>query len=97
MTVLYEFLPLLLMFVVGVGFWAVGQWLRRRGHGEQLDRLGVRFVIVRHHTYRFLGPLFGNAAVGLGRGLSGVPLLGSKRSREQLNVIDSTPKQKQDK
>lgn len=97
MTLIYEFLPLLAMFVIGIGLWALGQWLRRKGRGEQLDRLGVRFVKVRHYTYRILGPLFGGAAVGMSRSLNNVPLLGGKRSGGHFDVIDSKPQQKQDK
>jgi hypothetical protein len=96
MSVMLEFLPLVAMLVVGIGFWALGQWLRRKGRGDQLDRLGVHFVKFRHYTYRIIGPLFGGAAIGLGRGLSRVPVLGNKRTREHLNVIDTEQQKKQD-
>lgn len=97
MSTMLEFWPLVAMLVVGVGFWALGQWLRTKGRGDQLDRLGVHFVKFRHHSYRIIAPLFGGAAIGLGRGLSRVPVLGNKRTREHLNVIDTEPQKKQDK
>lgn len=96
MSMILEFLPLVGMFVVGVGFWAIGQWLRRKGHGDALDRLAVRFVKVRQFSYRILGPV-GGSMVGLGRGLSRVPVFGSKRTRAVWDVIEQTAEQKQDK
>ena len=97
MRMIYELYPLLAMFVVGVGFWALGQWLRRKGRGDQLDRLGVLFVKARHYSYRLLGPLFGRAAVGLNHTLKNVPLLGSKRSGGLFDVPASAPEKQQEK
>ena len=97
MNMIYELSPLLAMFVVGVGLWALGRWLRRKGHGDQLDRFGVRFVKVRHYSYRLLGPLFGRAAVGISRTLDNVPLLGGKRSRGPFDVSESAPEKKHEK
>lgn len=97
MKMIYELYPLLAMFVVGVGFWALGRWLRLNGRGAQLDRLGVQFVKVRHYSYRILGPVFGRAAVGLNHTLKNVPLLGGKRSGGQFDVPEGAPEKKQDK
>jgi len=39
--------PILILigfFVVGVAWWAFGQWLRNRGYGAKLDRLGAIFA-----------------------------------------------------
>lgn len=33
-------------FVLGIGMWALGQWLRRKGFGPQLDALDTSFC---HH------------------------------------------------
>lgn len=73
-------LPLGGMFVVGIAFWALGQWLRRKGHGELLDRIAVVYGKLQRLTGRVALPL-GGSLIGLSRGLSRIPLLGSKRSR----------------
>jgi len=71
---------LLAMFVLGIGWWAFGRWLRQRGHGEQLDQLGERTDRARRGISRALGPV-GSLLVGVGAALSRVPLFSSKRQR----------------
>jgi hypothetical protein len=84
--VLTFILPLAGMFVTGIAFWALGQLLRRKGHGDLLDRLAVVFGKFQRVTGRVVNPL-GGSLIGLSRGFSRIPLLGSKRTRalwEQL-------------
>lgn len=34
-------LPLIAMFVIGIGLWGLGRGLRRCGYGERLDKIHV--------------------------------------------------------
>lgn len=72
------FLPLLAMFLVGLGLWALGQWLRRRGYGDQLDKIDANVATAQRKTRVLFRPLSG-AMVSVGRGLSRVPILGNRR------------------
>ncbi len=80
-------LPLMGMFLLGVAFWGVGQWLRRRGHGEALDRVGARLSRQQGAAVKFLGPL-GGVLIGLGSAISKTPLLGSKRQRAMWDDLN---------
>ncbi|MDC5123769.1 hypothetical protein NRA16_17805 [Acinetobacter baumannii] len=33
----------------GYGFWAFGQWLRRKGHGRKLDRVNQTLTPSQHY------------------------------------------------
>ncbi|EFH6694700.1 hypothetical protein GNY16_20120 [Escherichia coli] len=77
------------MFLAGIGFWALGQWLRRRGHGDRLDKIDAKVSKGQRMTARVLGPLSGGF-VGVARSLSRVPLLGSKRSREMWDDLEES-------
>ncbi len=35
-------------FVLGIGMWALGQWLRRKGFGPQLDALDKQYTALQH-------------------------------------------------
>ena len=100
MTALYEVLgfvlPLAGLFVAGIAFWALGQWLRRKGHRDTLDRISVVFGKFQRVTGRVANPL-GGSLMGLVRGFSRVPLLGSKRSRELWDRLEQEIPPKQDK
>lgn len=80
LEVLNFFLSLVILFVFGIGLWALGQWLRRNGHGERLDKIDARMSKAQLATARLFGPLSG-ALIGVGRTLSRIPLLSSKNSR----------------
>lgn len=54
MTTLISASMILAGFVlVGVGWWAFGQWLRRRGHGQKLDLIGAGVVDTKTAISRF--------------------------------------------
>ncbi|MCW5320681.1 hypothetical protein D8B23_18215 [Verminephrobacter aporrectodeae subsp. tuberculatae] len=72
---------MLAMLTVGIAWWAIGQWLRRRGYGERLDQLGERTDCVRRSMIRIIGPL-GSLLVGAGVAISRAHPFGSKRQRE---------------
>lgn len=97
MAALFQFLgfalPLAGLFVLGVGFWAVGQLLRRKGYGDQLDRIDVRVSNVKRRTGWMASPLSG-AVVGVLRGINRVPLLGSKRNRAMWDAFDPKVQQR---
>lgn len=100
MSALYEVaafvLPLAGMFVAGIAFWALGQWLRRKGHGDLLDRMAVVFGKFQRLTNRVVHPL-GGSLIGLSRGFSRIPLLGSKRTRALWERMEQQTPPKQDK
>ncbi|WP_443694978.1 hypothetical protein [Pseudomonas sp.] len=100
MTAFYEFLgfvlPLAGMFIVGIGFWALGQWLRRKGYGNLLDRISVGFGKVQRMTGPVVNPLC-DSLIGLGRGLSRIPMLGSKRNRAMWVELEQKTPPNQDK
>lgn len=51
---LFGVLALFAFFLLGLGLWAVGQWLRKKGHGDQLDRIDVRITKSQNVINRFL-------------------------------------------
>jgi len=79
--------PLICFFVLGVGMWAVGQWLRRKGYGAQLDKIDANVSRTKAITARAVSP-FGGTLIGLTRGFSRIPFLGSKRSRAMWDKLD---------
>ncbi len=87
---------LLGLFCLGLALWGVGQWLRRRGHGEALDKLDERFTKAQRMTVKVLGP-FGGLLVGVGRAMSRVPLLGSKHQRDMWDDLHQHTRHRPDK
>lgn len=91
MTALYGFLgfvlPLVGLFVLGIGLWAIGQLLRRKGYGDQLDKIDGHVTAAKRVTGRVASPL-GGAIIGAARGMSRIPLLGSKRSRAMWDDLE---------
>lgn len=86
------FLPFLAIFLIGIGLWSIGQWLRRKGYGEQLDKIDARISAVQCKIRWFLRPL-GGGMISVGRGLSRVPLLGSRQSRDMWDNQEELLKQ----
>jgi len=74
-------LPLLAMVVCALGFYALGKWLRSRGHGERLDAIDAVITRAQRGYLTILGPLAAGVT-RLGRSLNQMPLLGSKRQRQ---------------
>lgn len=52
------FAPLMLggFFVFGVALWALGQWLRRKGYGPQLDLLDREYTALQQRVNRLMLP-----------------------------------------
>ncbi|HGA7692130.1 TPA: hypothetical protein ACITFF_001823 [Salmonella enterica subsp. enterica serovar Virchow] len=75
------------MFATGIGFWALGQWLRSRGHGDRLDKIDAKVSKGQRSVGRFIGPL-GGSFVGIARSISRVPFLGNRRSRDMWTDLE---------
>ncbi|EJG5355184.1 hypothetical protein [Pseudomonas juntendi] len=93
MSTLFAVAMLVGMFLAGIGFWALGQWLRSRGYGDRLDKIDATVSKGQRFTGRLLGPL-GGGFVGIARSLSRVPLLGNRRSREMWDDLEETERQR---
>ncbi|EGJ4291106.1 hypothetical protein IM027_002380 [Salmonella enterica] len=81
------------MFAVGIGFWALGQWLRGRGHGDRLDKIDAKLSKGQRSIGRFVGPLSGGF-VGVARSISRVPFLGNRRSRDMWEDLEEQERQR---
>ncbi|MZH99460.1 hypothetical protein [Dickeya dianthicola] len=64
-------------FVLGIGLWALGQWLRRKGYGPQLDALDKHCMALQHRVNRVALPAAAHFYGGMGV-LNRMPLFGSK-------------------
>ncbi|HGS7173717.1 TPA: hypothetical protein ACMEXL_004276 [Klebsiella variicola subsp. variicola] len=64
-------------FVLGIGMWALGQWLRRKGFGPQLDALDKQYTALQHRVNRLVLPAAAQFYGGIGM-LNRMPLFGSK-------------------
>lgn len=64
-------------FVLGIGMWALGQWLRRKGFGPQLDALDKQYTALQHQVNRLALPAAAQFYGGMGM-LNRMPLFGSK-------------------
>lgn len=84
-------LPLGFLFVLGIGLWALGQWLRSKGYGERLDKIAAGATRAQQVAGRAFGPLSG-MLIGVGHGLSRIPLLGNKHSRTMWSDLESRAK-----
>ncbi|ATS74322.1 conserved exported hypothetical protein [Xanthomonas citri pv. fuscans] len=93
MNTLLAVVMLLGMFVTGIGFWALGQWLRGRGHGDSLDKIDAKLSKGQRNVGRILGPL-GGGFVGVARTLSRVPFLGNRRSRDMWEDLEDQERQR---
>lgn len=92
MEVIWFLLPLLAMALIGLGLWWVGQVLRRKGYGEQLNRLDEKLTTAKQKSNHLLRPL-GGAMLGLSRELSKAPLLGSRRQRDSWEKLEALSKE----
>lgn len=63
-------------FVLGIGMWALGQWLRRKGFGPQLDALDKQYTALQHRVNRLALPAAAHFYGGMGM-LNRMPLFGS--------------------
>jgi len=79
--------PLLVMAMSALGFYALGKWLRKHGHGARLDKVCAIIVKFKNGTSMIFSPL----AIGAGRlgcMLNSVPFLGSKQQRQQWGELE---------
>jgi len=74
-------LALLAMVACALGFYALGKWLRSRGHGERLDAIDAVITRVQRGYLTLLRPL-ASGVTRLGRSINHMPLLGSRRQRQ---------------
>lgn len=88
-------LPLVGLLVVGIGLWALGQWLRRRGLGDRLDQIDTIVTKAQGKTGRVVKPL-GGAFVGIASAMSRIPFFGSKRSRQMWDDLGDAERQRQE-
>ncbi|ATS91168.1 hypothetical protein RN20_13145 [Xanthomonas phaseoli pv. phaseoli] len=93
MNTLFAVAMMVGMFAVGIGFWALGQWLRGRGHGDRLDKIDATVSKGQRSIDRFIGPVSGGF-VGIARSISRVPLLGNRRSRDMWNDLEEQEQQR---
>ncbi|MFS7159412.1 hypothetical protein AB6825_09940 [Serratia proteamaculans] len=84
--ILFGFLMLGSFFVLGVGFWALGQFLRAKGHGPVLDALDGRYKRLHGEVQRAMVPVGIKTFSNLW-GLHRLPLFGSKYQRKHLEKI----------
>lgn len=68
-----------LVFTFGIGMWSLGQWLRKKGYGPQLDKLDRQCTALQLR----ISPLALSASYRMFAGaqnLNRLPLLGSKNN-----------------
>lgn len=81
-------LALALMVVAALAFYAIGKWLRQRGHGDRLDAIDAAVTSAQHRSLRMLGP-FAASVTRLGRAFHSLPIVGSRRQRKLWNDLDA--------
>lgn len=84
--ILFGFFMLGSFFVLGIGFWALGQYLRAKGHGPVLDALDGRYTRLHGEVQRAMIPMGIKTFSDL-RNLHRLPLFGSRRQRKHLEEI----------
>lgn len=84
------------LFFLGLGFWGLGRWLRRKGHGDALDRVGGRVAKAQRVTEGLLGPAAG-LLTGVGRAISRAPLFGSRHQRDMWDDLHHHAHRRRDK
>lgn len=89
--IIWFLLPLLSMFLIGLGLWWFGQVLRRKGYGDQLNKMDEKLTAAKEKSSYVLRPL-GGAMLGLGREISRAPLLGSRRQRDSWEKLKTLSK-----
>jgi len=73
-------LPMLGLFVCGVGCWALGRWLRHLGYGERLDAIAVKLEKIEQKRTALM--------MCVVRVLYSLPLVGSKHQRQQWAQLE---------
>ena len=89
-TLAFPLLAFSAMAALAVSWWALGQWLRRKGHGDRLDRIARALDAAQQRTGQLARP-FGLALIGTGGALTRLPFLGSSGSRVMWNDMRHLP------
>lgn len=89
-TLVIPLLAFSAMAAVAVSWWALGQWLRRKGHGDRLDRIARALDAAQQRTGQLARP-FGLALIGTGGALTRLPFLGSSGSRAMWDDMRHLP------
>lgn len=84
--ILFGFFMLSSFFVLGIGFWALGQLLRAKGYGPLLDTLDGRYIRFHAEVQRAMVPVGTKTFSDLGD-LHLLPFFGSRRQRKHLDEI----------
>ena len=84
--ILFGFFMLGSFFVLGVGFWALGRFLRAKGHGPLLDTLDGRYIRLHAEVQLGMVPVGIKTFSDLGD-LHLLPFFGSRRQRKHLDEI----------
>lgn len=85
-TLLHIVIFAVITFAFGLSLWALGQRLRKQGHGEKLDRVERGYNMTVRGAVKVLGPL-GRGFLNVGSVMGRVPLLGSKSQRETFDSL----------
>ena len=75
--VLFALLMLGGFLVFGVALWALGQWLRRKGYGPQLDVLDREYTALQNRVNRLMLPAASHFYSGMST-FNRLPVIGSK-------------------
>lgn len=80
----FGIVALISFFLAGLGLWAFGQWLRKKGHSDKLDRIDTRITRSKTVIRRYLiNPLLNGTASALSK----APIFG-KNYRKAFKNID---------
>lgn len=75
--IFFALLMLGVFFVFGIALWALGQWLRRKGYGPQLDVLDREYTALQHRVNRLMLPAASRFYSGMST-YNRLPIIGSK-------------------
>jgi len=89
-SVIFPILAFSAMAAVALSWWALGQWLRRKGYGDRLDRIAHELDAVQHRAGRLARPA-SLALIGAGSGLTRLPFLGSRGGRAMWDDMRHLP------
>lgn len=85
-TLLHIAIFAVITFAFGLSLWAIGQRLRKQGHGQKLDRIERGYNLTIRGAGKVLGPL-GRGFLNAGSAMGRVPLLGSRSQRETFDNL----------
>lgn len=96
-TLIGTIFTLIGFFCVGIFFWWIGRFLRKKGFSSELDAIDKHVTKWQSESFKILGS-FCMALISLGRALSYLPFLGSRKQRQRWNdMYEIQKKIKEDK